>query len=262
MDAFARKQRTPIEWAQKGVRKEDYVRGYLHRMERQNHFGVYFILKSMEVGPSFRSTVPRYPVEDPNYRIIAQQRCRYTHYYFYIRDELPGALSLCVGSFLPFPITYYLNGHPYIERELLRQKVTFRKDDNAFLAVSDAAALQSAADPLSADIIRNRLDYWTLIVGPKFSQADRAAVLKRHLFDSAGGVLPEPHLPPQLPHSQIIRALLRHRPAAPAPRQDHTDLWFSDQQKVAWPTPERAGEDGPRPSCFPGLRPQRRPADV
>ena len=119
VDAFARKQRIPIEWAEKGVRKEDYVRSYLQRMERQNRFGVYFILKSMEVGPSFRSTVPRYPVEDPNYRIIARQRCRYTHYYFYIRDEVLGSLAMCVGSFLPFQITYYLNGHHYSERQLL-----------------------------------------------------------------------------------------------------------------------------------------------
>ena len=37
--------------AEKGVRKEDYVRFYLQRMERQNRLGVYFILKSMEVGP-------------------------------------------------------------------------------------------------------------------------------------------------------------------------------------------------------------------
>ena len=77
------------------------------------------------MGPSFRSTVPRYPVEDPNYRILARQRSRYTHYYFYIRDEVLGALSLCVASFLPFQITYYLNGHHYIERELVRQKISF-----------------------------------------------------------------------------------------------------------------------------------------
>src|SRR5215469_16925709 len=181
VDAFARKQRIPIEWAEKGVRKEDYVRFDLQRMERQNRFGVYFILKSMEVGPCFRSTLPRYPVEDPNYRIIARQRSRYTHYYFYIRDEALGPLSLCVGSFLPFQITYYLNGHHYVERELLRRKIPFRKDDNAFLAVANPAALQAAADRLSADILRKRLDYWTLVVGPKFSKADREAInLKRH----------------------------------------------------------------------------------
>jgi hypothetical protein len=142
VEAFARNSQIPVEWAEKGVRKEDYVHPYLQRMERQNRFGVYFILKSMEIGPSFRSSVPRFPVEDPDYRIIARQRCRYTHYYFYIRDEVLGPLSLCVGSFLPFQITCYLNGHHYIERELLRRKIEFRKDDNAFLAVGPASRRQ------------------------------------------------------------------------------------------------------------------------
>ena len=181
MEAFARNHKIPIEWAEKGVRNEDYVRPYQQRMERHNRFGVYFILKSMEVGPSFRSSAPRFPVEDPDYRIIARQRCRYTHYYFYIRDEVLGPMSMCVGSFLPFQITYYLNGHHFIERELLRRKVEFRKNDNAFLAVADPEALQSAADRLSADIIGKRLDYWTWIVGPKFSKTDRQVInLKRH----------------------------------------------------------------------------------
>jgi hypothetical protein len=181
VDAFARNHNIPAEWAEKGVRKEDYVRPYAQRMERRNRFGVYFILKSMEVGPSFRSSAPRFPVADPDYRIIGRQRCRYTHYYFYIRDEVLGPMSMCVGSFLPFQITYYLNGHHYIERELLRRHIDFRKDDNAFLAVADPAALQAAADRLSAEIIRQRLDYWTLLVGPKFSKADRQAInLKRH----------------------------------------------------------------------------------
>jgi hypothetical protein len=35
------------------------------------------------------------------------------------------------------------------------------------------AALQAAADRLSPDIIRKRLDYWTLILGPKFSAKER-----------------------------------------------------------------------------------------
>ena len=146
VEAFARNHKIPIEWAEKGVRKEDYVRPYQQRMERQNRFGVYFILKSMEVGPSFRSSAPRFPVQDPDYRIIGRQRSRYTHYFFYIRDEVLGPMSMCVGSFLPFQITYYLNGHHFIERELLRRKIGFRKNDNAFLSVTDPTALQTAAD--------------------------------------------------------------------------------------------------------------------
>ncbi len=50
----------------------------------------------------------------------------------------------------------------------------FRKNDNAFLAVDDVQALQTTADRLSPEIIRERLDYWTLHLGPKFSQKERS----------------------------------------------------------------------------------------
>ena len=176
VEAFARNHQIPIEWAEKGVRKEDYVRPRLRQMERQQRFGVYFILKSMEVGANFRVAVPKYPTADPDYRIVAKQRSRYTHYYFYLRDPVLGPLALCVGSFLPFSITYYLNGHHFIEQQLRRAGVQYRKDDNAFLWVADAQALQAAADALSARLIRSRLEYWTLIVGPKFSTQDRHAI--------------------------------------------------------------------------------------
>jgi len=78
-----------------------------------------------------------------------------------------------VASFFPFQTTYYLNGHSFIEQELKRAQIGFRKTDNAFLAVDDVAALQAAADKLSPQIIRTRLDYWTLILGPKFSTKER-----------------------------------------------------------------------------------------
>ena len=101
VEAYARKQRIPIEWAQKGVDKEDWVRPHGEAMKRQKRYGVYYILKSMEPGPTFRSAAPKYPTDDPNYRIIRPQWSRYTHYYFYIRDEVLGFLLICVGSFLP-----------------------------------------------------------------------------------------------------------------------------------------------------------------
>jgi hypothetical protein len=173
VEAFARNHRIPIEWAEKGVRKEDHVLPGQRRMVRTNTYGVYFILKSMEQGPTFRVTVPKYPTKDPNYRILARQRSRFTHYYFYIRDETLGPMVMRVASFLPFQTTYYLNGHSFIEQELNRARIGFRKNDNAFLAVDDVAALQAAADRLSPDIIRKRLDYWTLILGPKFSAKER-----------------------------------------------------------------------------------------
>src|SRR5271157_4330401 len=173
VEAFASNHKIPIEWAQKGVRKEDYVLPWLRRMRKKGAYGVYFIFKSMEQGPTFRISLPRYPTKDPNHRILAHQRSRFTHYYFYIYDQVLGPMVMRVASFLPFQATYYLNGHSFIEEELKRAQVAFRKSDNAFLAVEDVAALQAAADRLSPQLIQKQLDYWTLILGPKFSRAER-----------------------------------------------------------------------------------------
>src|SRR5271168_326750 len=176
VEAFARNHRLPIEWAEKGVRKEDHVLPWQRRIARKGAYGVYFIFKSMEQGATFRVTVPKYPTTDPNYRILAHQRSRFTHYYFYLRDETLGPMVMRVASFFPFRTTYYLNGHSFIEQELKRAQIGFRKSDNAFLAVDDVAALQAAADKLSPEIIRKRLDYWTLILGPKFSAKERKQI--------------------------------------------------------------------------------------
>ena len=145
VEAFARNHRLPIEWAEKGVRKEDHVLPWQRRMARADTYGVYFIFKSMEQGATFRVTVPKYPTKDPNHRILARQRSRFTHYYFYIRDEVLGPMVMRVASFFPFQTTYYLNGHSFIEQELKRAQIAFRKVDNAFLAVYAVAALQAAA---------------------------------------------------------------------------------------------------------------------
>ena len=176
VEAYARNHKIPMQWAEKGVRKEDFVRPYLKKMEKQNRFGVYFIFQSMEQGTTFRSTAPKYPTDDPDYRILATQRSRFMHYYFYIRDEMLGPIVIRVATFLPFQTTYYLNGHSFMEGELKRNKIAFRKEDNAFLSVADPAALQAAADKLSPEVIRKSLDYWTLIVGPKFSQREQKAM--------------------------------------------------------------------------------------
>lgn len=187
VEAFARNHRVPLQWPEKdmkkkGLRQEDYVRPYLLAMERRKRFGVYFIFKVMEKGPTFRSCLPKYPTDDPDYRILRRKWSPYTHYYFYIRDEVLGPMILCVGSFLPFQTRYWINGHSFIANELQRQGIRFRKDDNAFLGVSDPQALQAAADRLSAEVIRPRLDYWTLVLGPKFSKKDRAAIPLRREY--------------------------------------------------------------------------------
>jgi hypothetical protein len=180
VEAFARDHRVPIEWAESGVKKEDHVRPYYERFARRRRVGVYFIFRSMEQGPKFHVLPPK--AADPMYRLIRRTRGRYTHFYFYIRDDILGPFVMCVGSFLPFQTTYYLNGHHFIAGELDREGIRFRRDDNAFLAVADADALQAAADRLTANVIRKRLDHWTRVLGPKFSREDRAGVHLRREY--------------------------------------------------------------------------------
>src|SRR3954447_20640083 len=91
-------------------------------MAKRDAYGIYFIFKSMEQGPSFRISLPKYPTKDPHHRILARQRSRFTHYYFYIRDEVLGPMVMRVASFFPFQTTYYLNGHSFIAQELNRAK--------------------------------------------------------------------------------------------------------------------------------------------
>ena len=70
-------------------------------MARRDGYGVYFIFKSMEQGPTYRVSLPKYPSKDPHYRILAHQRSRFTHYYFYIRDEVLGPMVLLVARSFP-----------------------------------------------------------------------------------------------------------------------------------------------------------------
>jgi hypothetical protein len=180
VEHFARNHQIPLIWHEKGVRQQEQVDSRRQRMIRQNRCGVYCVIRSMEQGWTFRAVPPQYPTPDPNFQFLRKQRSRYTHYYFYILDEVAGPMVLRVGSFLPFQVTAYLNGHNFMERQLRRQKIPFTKDDNRFVSVADAKALQEAADQLDGKILQARIDYWALILGPKFSPRERAACAGLH----------------------------------------------------------------------------------
>lgn len=182
VEGYALNHEIPIEWAEKGVRKEDAVKPHLRAMERRDEYGVYYIYVSMEQGPTFRSVEPKYPTSDPDYQIIKKTRSRFTHYYFYIRDEYLGAIAIRVASFLPFGVTCYLNGHGFIEQELNRSGEKFSKNDNSFQSAKNPQAIQDAADRLSPDLIRERLDHWVFMLGPKFSKRERDGMNLRRFW--------------------------------------------------------------------------------
>ena len=58
VNAYTRNHEIPIVWAQKDVRKKDDLAPLRTRMQRESRTGVYYVLKSMEQGPTFRIVKP------------------------------------------------------------------------------------------------------------------------------------------------------------------------------------------------------------
>jgi hypothetical protein len=181
VEEFIFNNRIPCKWAE-GERKDDYVKPWLGTMKRTHKWGVYFVFKSMEYAPSFRALKPRYETDDPRYMILKKSRCRFTHYYFYIRDEVLGPLVMKVGSYLPFTTTYYLNAHSYMARELEREHIGFQQEDNAFLAAENPEHLQEISERFSREVIKERLEYWTSLLAPRFSEAEKRALSFKRFY--------------------------------------------------------------------------------
>jgi hypothetical protein len=185
---YAAAHRIPMVAAPPGQRKEDVVAPYYRQF--RGEAGVVAILTSTESGRTFVSATPRYPPpsQDPHYRLLYRGRKRFLHYYFYVLDPILGPMSLRVATFLPFTLACFLNGHSFLAQELTRQGVAFRKDDNAFLAVADVAALEAASARLTPRLIAQRCEYWARRLAPPgtvFSAAERAAVSLRYRYSVA-----------------------------------------------------------------------------
>ena len=78
VERYAARKQIPIEWAEGGVRKKDYLAPKLASFRKSGRFGVYFILCSMEQEMTFAIRNPKYATSDPNYRILRKQRSRFT----------------------------------------------------------------------------------------------------------------------------------------------------------------------------------------
>src|SRR5712671_2000390 len=96
-----------------------------------------------------------------------------------------GPMSIRVATYFPFNVTCYFNGHSFVAQELRRDGVRFRKEDNAFLGVADVAALQAAADRLTAPLLEQRCAYWLQRLVPTFSPAERAALEPGYRYSMA-----------------------------------------------------------------------------
>jgi hypothetical protein len=173
LDEYVRDHHITRVPAPKGVRNEDFVQPYYQQLGRQE--GIACILTSMELGTTFVSYEPRFKTNNDRYRIIKRCRKLFQHLYFYVFDPILGPMSLRVGTYLPFSVQAYLNGHSFVAEQLTKQGIGFEKYDNAILAVEDVDALRATAAALTPELIRQRCDHWARKLAPAFSRAERDA---------------------------------------------------------------------------------------
>jgi len=137
------------------VRKKDHSLPWQRRMARDDAYGVYFIFKSMEQGPSFRYQRPQIRHQDPKLpdpRPPTQPASRTTTSTSAMRPSAP--MVMRVASILSVPDHYYLNGHSFIEQELKRAQIGFSKTDNAFSRRRRRRAASRRRQTQPAQIIR------------------------------------------------------------------------------------------------------------
>ena len=71
------------------------------------------------------------------------------HYCFHIMDHEWGHITIRISGHPPFGAMVILNGHEWVERESLRQGISFTKDSNCFVDCTDFPALDQVADTLN-----------------------------------------------------------------------------------------------------------------
>ena len=102
--------------------------------------GLICVLCCMECCPSFRLIFGK---GRPN---LANARRQQRVLYFYFLDPQLGQIYIRLTTWFPFTAQVYVNGHSWLAQQMLRRRLGFSLQDNAFTALDDPQATQKLAD--------------------------------------------------------------------------------------------------------------------
>ena len=146
-----------------GAHRKDKLVDKLLR-QRPISEGLICVLCCMECCPSFRLLHAKDRPRLTNAR--RQQRVLY----FYFLDPELGLIYVRLTSWFPFTVQVYLNGHSWLERQMLKRRLRFNLHDNAFTTLDDPKAAQKLADSFVHQNWRKILDRLARQVNPLMSQ--------------------------------------------------------------------------------------------
>jgi hypothetical protein len=102
--------------------------------------GLIGILCVLEACPTFKLA---YGQDRP--RFVSRKVPHRVLYYYFVDRDL-GFMHVRLQTTAPFTCQVYANGHNYVARQLKKKGIVFEQVDNAFVELSDVAAVQRAAD--------------------------------------------------------------------------------------------------------------------
>jgi hypothetical protein len=172
VNTFAQRYQIPLISFPPNQRKDDVVARYRRRFTARE--GVVVIGVAQEKMRSFKAHKRAGPGTKITFD-FSRQPVAVNHYYFYLLDRDWGPAFLKIGTYLPYPVKLYLNGHEWVKQQLRRQRVRFESLDNGFLSCADPQALQATSDVLAAADVQTFFHRWSHCLPWPMTPADRAA---------------------------------------------------------------------------------------
>jgi hypothetical protein len=155
-------------WAQKGGRTYVYRTGQFRKDEwaqnlvREQHIteGLVGILCTLETCPPFALVPgPKRP------QFVSRSRQQRVLYYEFLDPQF-GLIHVRLQTWLPFTIQVYVNGHEWLAQQLVRKKLGFVQQHNAFTQLDDSDQAQRLADHFARLNWPKILDRWANQVNP------------------------------------------------------------------------------------------------
>ena len=120
------------------VRKDKLVDKILR--QRPIFEGLICVFCCMECCPSFQLVSGK---DRP--RLVNKRRQQRVLYFYFLDPEL-GLIYIRLTTWFPLTVQVYVNGHSWLEKQLLKRRLGFNLQDNAFTALDDPQAAQELAD--------------------------------------------------------------------------------------------------------------------
>lgn len=157
--SFADDEHVPVVRFARQDRKIDVMRRHVAAQARTGRSGVAAIGVAQEFQNVFAATAHERAGSAPWFSFYKADR-RVRCFYFYLWDEDFGPAFIKVGSYFPYPMKVWVNGHEWAKRQCTKAGVGFVELSNGFASCQDPQRLQEICDRLGPADIQAFADRW------------------------------------------------------------------------------------------------------